>query len=234
MINKAAIFDVDGTLSRGFYIVKFPETLCEEGLFSQEELTAIREIFAKYTKDTSYPYEQFAWDLVNSFGRGIRGKSQTDVERLGKRYVELHADEKVAYTDGIVGLVKARGYRTVVISGSPYEIILPFSRSLGIEDTFATTYKAERGVFTGEVIQNCAINGTKRLVIERYFQEQGIDAKSSVGFGDSHHDLAFLDLVGYPVALNPNARLEEIAKERKWLICHENDQVFESVKSYLP
>jgi len=232
MKQKASIFDVDGTLSRGFYIVKFSEALNEEGLFSQEELEATRKFFAEYGKNTNYSYKQFAWDLVNSFGRGIEGKKQLDIENAGKRYLELH-DDKFEYTKEIIKFAKARNYRTAVISGSPLEIILPFSKSLEIADTFATTFKTKNGIFTREVIQNCALNETKRQIIERYFRENDIDPNSSIGFGDSHHDLAFLEMVKYPVALNPNVKLEQIAKERGWLICRENEQVLDSVKLYI-
>ena len=74
--------------------------------------------------------------------------------------------------------------------------------------------------------------------VEKYLQEHDIDLQSSAGFGDSHHDLAFLEMVGYPIALNPNAKLEEVAREemasgRNWLILNENDKVLDFVKSYL-
>ncbi len=72
MNKKISIFDVDGTLSEGFYIIKFAAALHEEGLFVQDELRMINACFSRYKKDANYQYEQFAWDLVNAFGRGCK------------------------------------------------------------------------------------------------------------------------------------------------------------------
>lgn len=236
MINvnpKVGIFDVDNTLSRGFYIVKFPEMLYQEGLFPKGDLRKIREIFEEYGKE-DYPYEQFAWDLVKRFGRGIKGRKQEDIQKLGEIYIRQHSDEKFSFTDDLIRLLKNKGYRTIVIGGSPYEIVLPFSQSIGIDECFATTYETESGIFTGEVMLNCAINETKKDIVQRYVKEHEIDTRNSTGFGDSHNDLAFLELVGYPVAILPNQNLEEIAKRHGWLICKDDNKVLESVKLYLP
>lgn len=234
MKQKVSIFDIGGTLTTGFYIVNFPEMLYKEGNFSETELNAIREIFRKYEKGITYPYEQFAWDLVNAFGRGIKGQQKEVVEKMGEKFIHLHPEEKFSFTDRLVRMVKDKGYRTVVISGSPYEIVYPFSRSLGIDEIFATTYKIDNGIFIGEVLRNCAVNETKRQIIQKYFQENDIDSELSAGFGNSHHDLAFLELVGYPVAVMPNQNLEIIAQKNGWLICKDKNKVLESIKIYLP
>jgi len=234
MKGKVSIFDVDGTLSKSFYIVKFPEMLYKKGLFSKKKLGEINEIFEDYLKGSNYPYEQFAWDVVIAFGYGIKGKKWDDIKKMGKKYIQLHPEEKFPFTDSLVRMVKNKGYRTVIISGSPYEIILPFSMSLGIDEAFATTYEIDNGIFTGEVAQNCAIDKIKKKVIQKYLQEYEIDLKISTGFGDSEHDLGFLEIVGYPVIIKPNKKLEEIAKKNRWLICKEDKKVLDSVKLYLP
>ena len=218
MKPKICIFDVDGTLSGGFYLVKFSEVLYQEGMFSESDLRIIREILRENRKG-NYPYEKIAWDFVKAFANGIQGKKRDDIEKIGELYIRRHPEEKFQFTDGLVRIVKDKGYRTVVISGSPLEIILPFSRSLEIDETFATNYETEHGIFTGEVSRNCAINGTKRQVVQGYLQEHDIDLHASAGFGDSHHDLAFLGIVRYPVAIKPNPELEKIAEENQWLVC---------------
>jgi HAD superfamily phosphoserine phosphatase-like hydrolase len=235
--KKASIFDVDNVLSRGFYIVKFPYALHEENLFPEDEFKIIIEIFEEYKKGC-YPYEKFAWDLVNAFGRGMKGKKKEDIEKTGENYILFYPEEKFQFTDGLIRMVKGKGYETVVISGSPYEIVLPFSNSLEIDKTFATTYEVDgKGKFTGEVLQNCAVIETKREVTKKYLQDNNINKKASAGFGDSHHDLAFLEMVGYPVAINPNRELENVAMSetgRRWLICKEEGKVLNSVGLYLP
>ncbi len=131
-------------------------------------------------------------------------------------------------------MVIQKGYTPVVISGSPDDIIVPFANSIGIPDVFATTYEIDKGMFTGKVVQNCAVDETKRRVLKEFLQRNNVNLDMSIGFGDSHHDLAFLECVCYPVAVKPNKKLETIANERNWLVCKEDEMVLESVRTYLP
>ena len=231
-MSRLGVFDVDGTLSRGFYIVEFPEVLYGEGLFSMEELHGIERLFREYEKGAC-PYGEFARNLVAAFGEGVKGKKREEVEDAARKYIESHPEKKFSFTDGLVKLVKEMGYTAIVISASPYEIILPFSESLGIDTTFATTYETDNDVFTGRVLVNCALAETKKWILEDYAKESGADLASSCGFGDSESDLGFLKMVGYPVALNPSAKLEKAAKEGGWLICHEHEGVVDAVRTYL-
>jgi len=45
---------------------------------------------------------------------------------------------------------------------------------------------------------------------------EAIDLDRSTAYSDSHTDLAFLEAVGNPVAVNPDRKLRKIALERDW------------------
>lgn len=47
---------------------------------------------------------------------------------------------------------------------------------------------------------------------------EGIDLKGSFAYSDSVTDLPMLELVGNPVAVNPDRELRRIATERSWRI----------------
>ncbi len=232
-MSRLGVFDVDGTLPRGFYIVEFPEVLYGEGLFSTEQLKEIRRLFKEYDERACH-YGEFARNLVAAFGEGVKDKKREEVENAARKYIKSHPEKKFSFTDGLVNLVKEMGYTAIVISASPHEIILPFSESLGIDTTFATKYETDNDVFTGRVLVNCALAETKKRILKDYARESGADLASSCGFGDSESDLGFLEMVGYPVALNPSAKLEKAAKERGWLVCREGDKILVFVDSYLP
>lgn len=42
--------------------------------------------------------------------------------------------------------------------------------------------------------------------------------EDSIGIGDTHHDVAFLEAVKNPVAINPNNRLAKMAAKNSWKI----------------
>ena len=50
--------------------------------------------------------------------------------------------------------------------------------------------------------------------------EHGLSLDQSVAYADSSSDLAMLEAVGFPVAVNPDARLAAIARRRGWHVEH--------------
>lgn len=63
------------------------------------------------------------------------------------------------------------------------------------------------------------VNGTRKTEnILQALQGQQIDWENSYAYGDSFSDLPVLELVGNPVAVNPEEKLKLIAKERDWEI----------------
>ena len=46
--------------------------------------------------------------------------------------------------------------------------------------------------------------------------KKNYDLSLSFAYGDSHNDLPMLELVGIPVAINPDAKLADVAYERGW------------------
>jgi phosphoserine phosphatase len=49
-------------------------------------------------------------------------------------------------------------------------------------------------------------------------EERGYDLADSYAYTDSHTDLPMLEIVGHPIAVNPDSELRKIAVEREWPI----------------
>lgn len=228
-----AVFDVDGTLTKGYYIVKFARFLSRSGMFSKVELDSMENLLYRY-KSGICSYKIASEEAVLHFARGVKGAKQDDVMKAGELYIKTHKTDKFNFTDGLIGMLKSRNYKIMILSASPLEIIKPFAENIGNDATFATILKTEHGLFTGGLEQDCSKDDVKKTLVEDYFNRNGIDAKSSVGFADTEADLAFLGVVGYPVAINPNTALETEARKKGWLICVEGDDVKGMVGKYIP
>ncbi len=185
-------------------------------------------------KKGSWSYKKASSAAVICFARGVKGAKQNDVMKTGERYIKTHEKDKFSFTDGLIGMLKSRNYKIMLVSGSPLEIIKPFSENIRADVVFATILKTDKGVFNGEVEQDCSKEDVKKRLVGNYFHSNGINAKSSAGFADTEADLAFLHIVGYPVAINPNTKLETAAKKKGWLICREGDDINGMIGSYIP
>ncbi len=51
-----------------------------------------------------------------------------------------------------------------------------------------------------------------------YAESEGLQLEESMAYADSASDLPMLEAVGFPVAVNPEAKLAAIARRRGWLV----------------
>jgi HAD superfamily hydrolase (TIGR01490 family) len=110
---------------------------------------------------------------------------------------------------------RERGEPAYVLSASLQEIVAHIALDLGFDGAVGSTCEIVDGVYTGKSVRPCY--GTfKADVLRELAEREGIDLAASVAYSDSHTDLAFLEAVGRPVAVNPDAKLRAVALERGW------------------
>ena len=84
----------------------------------------------------------------------------------------------------------------------------------------APTWSARDGRLTGHLTTLPPIGEARALVLADYADAHGLSLEESVAYADSASDLAMLEAVGFPVAVNPEARLAAIARRRGWHVEH--------------
>lgn len=236
-MEKAAFSDVDGTLGQppaGFYIKQLCDLLYKEGYFSEKEYERSNEIVQEYKKG-SREYTEAAQEAVRVFASGIKGRKRADAERIGEKYIQTHPKDIFSFTEGLISVLRHKGYRPVLLSGSPEEIIIPFGWlfRIGKGDVFATEFGADnKGRYTGEILRSMVEPGAKKSAVEAYAAMHGIDLSRSAAFGDTENDMQMFELVGYPFAVKPNEVLRKIASERAWPMCSQDDLMINSASFY--
>ncbi len=109
---------------------------------------------------------------------------------------------------------RAAGHRTLLITGALDFIIEPI-RPL-FDDIVCAAMEARDGRLTGHLTTLPPIGEARALLLHDYAEEYGLSLEESVAYADSASDLAMLEAVGFPVAVNPEARLSTIARRRGW------------------
>ena len=110
---------------------------------------------------------------------------------------------------------EARGERVYIVSAALQEVVEMISRELGFDGALASQAEVEDGVYTGR-LERRLYGFEKRVALEELASAQGLDLATSTAYSDSHTDLAFLEAVGHPVAVNPDRALRRVARERGW------------------
>lgn len=147
----------------------------------------------------------------------FRGRSERELEAEAN----LWFDEMVARTiypeaEELVRKHEAAGHVIAIVSGATKFVVRPLARRLGIEHLLYTRLEVEDGRFTGRVIEPICFEEGKIYWLQQFTEEHGIDLAKSYFYTDSITDLPLLDLVGHPVATNPDPLLYRTAVKRRW------------------
>jgi HAD superfamily hydrolase (TIGR01490 family) len=147
------------------------------------------------------------------------GWHRAEIEQLVEETIEEVADPLV-YAEALTLIEehKSNSRRVYLVSASPEQIVRPIGRHIGITDIIATKVKADAAGFFLPEIERYAMGPGKAEAIVAIAEEEGIDLDGSYAYSDSITDLPMMEIVGNPVAVNPEKELRKIAEEREWPI----------------
>ena len=111
---------------------------------------------------------------------------------------------------------EADGHVVAIVSGATEYVVRPLAQRLGIRHLLYTRLEVEHGRFTGRVIDPICFEEGKIYWLQQLIEEHGIDLAKSWFYTDSITDRPLLDLVGHPVATNPDPMLYRDAVRRHW------------------
>ena len=151
------------------------------------------------------------------------------VQFRGQKEAELEAEASVWFEEMVAPTIypeaaelvrahQAQGHIVAIVSGATKFVVRPLTRRLGIEHMLYTRLEVEDGVFTGRVIEPICFEEGKIYWLQQFIEEQGVDLAKSWFYTDSITDRSLMDIVGHPVAVNPDPLLYRTAVKRRWPI----------------
>ena len=156
-------------------------------------------------------------DFLRSFYMRYEG---APADQLRADAWELFSEQLLlrSYPEGIARVREHRklGHRTLLITGALDMVIAPLAPLF--DDVICARLGEKDGRLTGRMEELPPIGEARANVLEDYADANGMKLSESVAYADSASDLALLEAVGFPVAVNPEARLALIARRRGWLI----------------
>ncbi len=156
-------------------------------------------------------------DFLRTFYRRYDG---APADRLRDDSWELFHDLLLAksFPAGIARVREHRalGHRTILITGALDLVVEPL-RPLFDEIVCARLGEVD-GTYTGRLEQLPPTGEARALVLADFAEAEGLSLEESMAYADSASDLPMLEAVGYPVAVNPEAKLAAIARRRGWLV----------------
>lgn len=214
--RAAAFFDLDRTLIAGSSAFVFGHAAWSHGMMPTRDLVsdASKAIQFRFTGAS----DEKANAVRDRILEAIKGATVDELMALGSDVIPRLLDDVRKESQGFIDLHTEAGRDTYMVTASPIEIVASLSDELGMTGAIATVAETVDGVYTGELSEPFCYGPAKADAIRRVAEREGYDLALCYGYSDSLSDLPMLELVGHPVAVNPDGGLEAVARTRGWPI----------------
>ena len=218
--RNAAFFDVDGTLTSGRTWRGFLEYFRTNGLRRGTHFAYMGYhlplYFLRRLGLISESRFRGAWSADMAWY--VRGCTIEDARPVWDYTIEYIDKFWRDDTRAILDRHLKDGDLVVLVSSGPLPLLRRTAQELGIEHVVGTRFEVIDGRYTGRSLRPVCTDKYKASLTKEYLQDKGlsVDFASSFAYADSIADLPMLEMVGNPVAVYPDASLEEIALQRGW------------------
>ena len=213
-MSAAAFFDLDKTVLRRSSALALAGSFRARGMIGRRQLAKaalLQLLFVLRGADAEAVQRMAERGLLVLRGRTpdeIRGLVGDALEPVLKPLVYAEPLDLVARH-------RRDGQRVYIVSAALQEIVEALAHDLGFDGALGTVAEIDDGIYTGHSAR--ALHGeAKADAVRELAGRERIDLAASFAYSDSHSDLPFLEVVGHPVAVNPDRELRRVACERGW------------------
>lgn len=212
--QEAAFFDLDKTVIARASMIAFGGPFARAGLLSRWVL--LRALWGQLVYLWIGADEKKLTKTRDAALKLTRGWEQQKVRAIVREAID-EVIEPIVFEEALelIRSHRAEGRLVAIVSASPVEVVEPLSEHLGADLAIGTQAKVVDGRYSGELVRY-AYGPQKAVAIRELADERGIDLSRSYAYSDSVTDLPMMELVGHPVAVNPDRPLLRIAREREW------------------
>ncbi|MGE4533543.1 HAD family hydrolase [Halomonas sp.] len=210
-----AIFDLDNTLLSIDSDHAWGEFLLEQGAVDP---VAYREANDRFLAD----YEAGTLDIHAFLEVALRPLAENSPEQLAAWHQQFMASKIephiLAKGEELLARHRTRGDTLLIVTATNRFITGPIAERLGVDDLIAVEPEVVDGRYTGRVSGTPSYREGKVVRLEAWLADKEHTLDDTWFYSDSHNDLALLELVEYPVAVDPDPSLREVAEARGWRI----------------
>jgi HAD superfamily hydrolase (TIGR01490 family) len=214
---EAAFFDLDKTVIAKASMAAFGGPLYRAGMISR--WLVVRAVWGQLLFQLFGADEERMRKVRESALRITRGWEQSKINAIVRETL-TEVIEPIVFDEALdlIRWHQSEGRRVFIISASPEEIVAPLAQYLGVDEAIATRAVLDGdGRYTGEV-EFYAYGPFKAEAIEAIAKLEDIDLDGSYAYSDSATDIPMLEVVGHPVAVNPDRELNRHAVDNDWEI----------------
>lgn len=217
---RVAIFDFDGTLYAKETYQLMMDHLKEHPVYHTRYNRFFRAMLPPYlsSKIKIYPSHKMRAHSMKVY---LEALENFTVDELDTYFEEIAHKMKKDFNPDVISRLEqhaADNVHLMLVSGAYTPLLHSVTKGLPFDQIIGTNIPLNNRIIdTNAPLYH--VQGTrKNEQIETALRNKDIDWKNSFAYADSYSDLSVLDLVGNPVAVQPEQRLQKIAEKRNWEI----------------
>jgi len=211
-VSRLAVFDLDRTLIAGSSAEVFGRMLRDVGV----------ELPPSPGQSTYFRlYERFGEDpitmrVARHAARLFKGQSVRKVQTAGRLAADVVASRLLHGANLELERHRSDGTELLLATTAPAEFAQPFAALVGIDHVLCTQYRSTDDTYDGTNEGGYLWGAEKAEAVASWAGVNAIDLTQSTAYSDSWYDVPLLELVGNPVAVNPDVRLQLVARAKDW------------------
>jgi HAD superfamily hydrolase (TIGR01490 family) len=208
------LFDLDNTLLSGDTDVEWLDFLIDEGVVPPSARQENAQMDRRYRSGQAN-----ALEYVRFYLRSYPPHSMACLLSLREKFIPARIEPRMLPAARALVQEKNKQNLVAIITATNRFLTEPIAAAFGIAHLMATEPQIVDGRFTGDIVGAPCMREGKIEHLQRWLvaQERELtDFTQTHFYSDSINDLPLLERVTHPVAVDPDPRLAEIARQRGW------------------
>jgi HAD superfamily hydrolase (TIGR01490 family) len=211
-----ALFDLDHTLLPIDSDYEWARFLVRRGVLDGEHYERENDRFYRAYQNGSLDIFEFLQFQLAPLATHPRATLDAWHAEYMREVIEPHITAKAR---DLVDQHRAQGDLLALVTATNSFVTAPIARAFGIDHLVATGIEELEGQFTGRPHGTPSFREGKIARTREWLASLGHELggfEQSFFYSDSRNDIPLLEQVTHPVATNPDAQLQAVARERGW------------------
>ncbi len=214
-MKKVAFFDLDKTIYNAHSFFQLVEHEIEQGRVKQKTWEKIQKILSDH-ESGGLSYSMATNMLLKNFALDLEGQKYTNLLEDVKEFFMKNLQNFYPYFKEILPKLK-KTHDIYIITANAQFVAEAIVDQFGLVGFVSSEFEVEKGLFTGKVLKSLANGKSMVLGILTKFGKS-----DSIAVGDSENDIGMLELVEFPICINPSEELKNHANKHNWIVIDPN------------
>jgi HAD superfamily hydrolase (TIGR01490 family) len=211
--NGIDFFDVDHTIVNGTTGLQSIVTGFELQILPLSILYSIPKLYLQYN------FGSLDVRIASQCIQALKGIPKADLLKMGEKNFEKRTRPRIFKdAEKCISQRALAGRIVVLITSSFNHLIQPLASYLHIKHVLTNALLYDNDLTSGYLQEPFLFGEEKKIQALKFMETHKISPLDCSFYTDSYNDLSLLEIVGDPVAVNPDYRLRKIARARNWKI----------------